>query len=190
MSAVDSPPGVAFTGRLVGEFGARTKSRRLARRVFSLVLLASCLTLVLVARKFHATLSATLVVFAVASACVAGVGLAVRRARLTIDSNGVRWGWRIGGFRMRLQRIKQVTMYQNAIALEPHRGSIWYLSRRDWEDFDDFGEALATAAIPCKTGKGAAPIRARLQSYGLALDLLLVGDVLLAIATAIIAALR
>ena len=108
---------------------------------------------------------------------VAAVGYAVRRARLRIDRDGVRWGWRIAGFRMHRARIRAVRIFSDAIALVPKRGSTWYLSRRDWDRFDRVAGAFEEAAIEFDRREGRAPWAARLQGYGLVLDLLLVANI-------------
>jgi hypothetical protein len=176
VSAVDAPPGVAFAGRAAGEFVARTRSQRLARRVFLYVTGAGLLTLAIGARRIHAPLIELVLIAPLVCMSVAGVGYAVRRARLLVDPDGVRWGWAIGGFRMHTDRMKEVRVYPDAVALTPKRGSTWYLSRRDWDDFDDLRRSLGKAGIPYQRSTGTAPLAARLQSYGIVLDLLLIAD--------------
>jgi hypothetical protein len=109
---------------------------------------------------------------------IATLGYAVRAARIRVDGAGVRWGWRWAGFRMRRERMKHVQSYADAFALIPQRGSTWYLSRRDWDRFERVPKALRRAKIPFARDPGRAPLRARLQSYGIVLDLLLVFNAL------------
>jgi hypothetical protein len=180
VSAVDAPPGVAFAGRAAGEFVARARSRRLARSVFLYVTGIGLATLAVASRRIHAPLIELVLVVPLVCMSVAAVGFAVRRARLSVDPDGVRWGWAIGGFRMHRDRMKEVCAYPDALALTPRRGSTWYLSRRDWDDFDDLRRSLGKARIPYQRSSDRAPLAARLQSYGLVLDLLLVVDALCA----------
>jgi len=100
----------------------------------------------------------------------------VRRARLRIDADGVRWGWTRVGFRMGLLRIKRVRMYSDALAVTPKLGSTWYVSHRDWHDFQNIPRALEVAHIPFEHHARRAPLGARLQGYGLVLDILLMAN--------------
>jgi hypothetical protein len=100
----------------------------------------------------------------------------VRQARLRVDAAGVRWGWAFYGFRMASDRIRRTLLYDDAVALQSSRGSTWYLADRDWHRFDDMARALRGAAIRYERQRRRAPLRARLQSFGIALDLLLVAD--------------
>jgi hypothetical protein len=180
MSAVDAPPGIAFAGQPAGEFIARGRSRRLAYRMFVFVTFAGVLTLVLAARRLHAPMIEFLLVAPLVCMSVAFVGFAVRSAHLRIDADGVRWGWSLAGFRMRLERIKAVNAYTDAVALSPKRGSTWYLSRRDWDDFDRVRRALRRAQIGFETHDRRAPVGAKLQSYGLVLEFLLAANAMAA----------
>jgi len=105
---------------------------------------------------------------------VAAVGLAVRTARLQIDADGIRWGWGFFGFRIQAQHLGQVIIYDDAVAIPPRRGSTWYVSHRDWEDFDDVPAALAEAGHRFDIRKRRAPLKARLQSYGVILNGMLI----------------
>lgn len=187
MSAVDAPPGVAFAGRAAGDFVARAGSRRLSRRVFVYVSAAGLVTLALASRRIHVPFIELILVAPLVCMSVAAVGFAVRRARLSVDPDGVRWGWSLGGFRMHRDRMKEVRAYPDALALTPKRGSTWYLSRRDWDDFDDLRRSLGRAHIPYQRLAGRAPLAARLQSYGVVLDLLLVADAVCATLALIVA---
>lgn len=178
MSAVDCPPGLDFAGLADGEFRARPKQARLARRVFVFVLLAGIGTVAIASRRpfapgVHVLFSAPLFLLSIAA-----VGLAVRQARVRVTEAGIRWGWENYGFRMPVARLKGVTAYSDAIAFAPKRGSTWFLTDRDWQRFGEFRGALSRAGIAYADGQGRAPIRARLQSYGRALDTLLIVDAL------------
>jgi hypothetical protein len=63
------------------------------------------------------------------------------------------------------------------VALEARRGSWWFLAARDWERFDALVRQLRRAALPLTEHERTAPLRARLQSYGRALDLMLAGTI-------------
>jgi hypothetical protein len=173
MSAVDAPPGVAFAGEAAGEFVALRRPHRLARRVFLLVCGLGVATIALAARRIYAPSAELLLVAPLVCMSIAGVGLAVRRARLRVDADGIRWGWRITGFRMGRERLSSVVAYRDAIAVLPRRGSAWYLSARDWDRFGDMVSALRRAKLPFEVRDTRAPLQARLQSYGAVLDLLL-----------------
>ena len=79
---------------------------------------------------------------------------------------------------MGTDRIEKVVLYDDAAAFTPKKGSTWFVSRRDWGDFDDFAVALRDSDIAFEREKVRAPFAARLQSYGLALDLMLIIDVI------------
>lgn len=180
MSAIDAPPGLPFAGRAAGEFVARPRARRLARRVFVLVIMAGVLTLILAGRRLHAPLIELLLVAPLMCISVGAVGYAVRSAHLRIDADGVRWGWGWAGFRLTRERLKRVEAYHDAVALKPTRGSTWYLSRRDWDRFERVIGAIDRAGIPFTLHDARAPLGARLQSYGAVLDGLLIADALAA----------
>jgi hypothetical protein len=180
MSAVDAPPGLAFAGVAAGELVARRRSLRLARAVFWYVAVASVTTYVLARRHWYrpgieVLLSAPLMFLGIAV-----LGYAVRRARLRVDNEGFRWGWDSGGFRMSRERVAAVVLYDDALALLPRRGSTWYVSARDWAGFPEMARVLREAEVEYERVRARAPLGARLQSYGLVLDLLLVGDMLAA----------
>jgi hypothetical protein len=176
MSAIDAPPGLAFAGTAAGEFVARPGARRLARAVMMYVATCGTLTLVAVSRRFHAPMVELLVAVVPMCISVALLGWAVRSARVRVDPGGVRWGWRVIGFRLDRDRLIEVREYHDAVALEPRRGSTWYLSKRDWDRFDAMAAALHRARIPFSRHDHRAPLSARLQSYGVVLDVLLLID--------------
>ena len=176
MSAVDAPPGIAFAGHAAGEFACRRRPRRLAGRVLFLVLLASVLTVVMAGRRMHGQTAELLMVVSLMCASVAGVGYAVRRARLRIDADGVRWGWSGIGFRVTRDDMAGIDVYRDAVAVRQRRGSTWFVSGRDWDRFEHVPAALRRAGLPLESHTRRAPLGARLQSYGTVLDLLLVSD--------------
>lgn len=189
MSAVDAPPGLPFSGRAAGEFVARPRSLKLARRATWFIVVASAISLFVVGRNFRflrigteSRLVAPLVAVAIALVC-----LAVRRARLRIDGAGVRWGWDSFGFRVVKDGLSGATIYQDAVGFRRPRGSPWYLGRHDFDDFDRIPAALRQAKIPFEVVDRRAPFRARMQTYGLALDILIVLDILFAALTLFLA---
>lgn len=190
MSAVDAPPGVDFAGPGLGEFTAPAAKRRLARRVFWFVLAAGVATVALAARHPHRPGNHVLLAAPLFLAAVAGLGWAVRSARIQIGADGVRWGWSMLGFRLRRRRLAWARAYADAVALRPRRGSIWYLGQADWDRFTEIAAAFRRAEIPLAVHEGRAPLWARLQSYGRFLDLLLLFDAAtaaLALAAAVLA---
>ena len=174
MSAVDSPPGIAFAGLAAGEFAARKRSKRLATLCFAYVAVCGVSALLLAARHPFAAGVEVVIVMPLVCLSIAGVGLAVRRATIRIDKAGIRWGWVGASVRMKPARIARVIAYDDAIALKPKRGSTWFLSSRDWEGFTGALRALQRAEIEHEKKDGRAPWRARLQSYGRALDGLMI----------------
>lgn len=69
-----------------------------------------------------------------------------------------------------------IDIYKDAVAVRQRRGSTWFVSGRDWDLFERVPSALRRAGLPLKSHTRRAPFRARLQSYGMVLDLLLVSD--------------
>lgn len=170
MSAVDAPPGLPFAGLALGEFRARRGPRRLARHAFILVCLASGTAMAIASRKLSHPAIEILLVGPLVTVSIAGLGLAVRRARVRIERGAVRWGWGSLGVGMARERLRRVTVYSDAVALEPRRGSSWFLSARDWDDFERFARAFRKAGIEVEQAAGRAPLAARMQSYGRVLD--------------------
>lgn len=176
MSAIDAPPGVAFAGVAAGEFVARRWPRRLAGRVMFLVVVTGAITAAIGVRRAPGATAEMLLAVPLVCWSVAGVGLAVRRARLRVDRDGVRWGWGDIGFRVTRDRMQRIDLYRDAIAVRQRRGSTWYLSAHDWDLFERMPGALRRAGLPVLTHELRAPFAARLQSYGIVLDLLLLAD--------------
>jgi hypothetical protein len=174
MSAVDVPTYRGLGGRAAGDFAARPGARRLAGVAMRWVLIAGTVALAFAARRPADPAAVGVVVWALTLAAVAGVGLAVRRARVTIEPGGVRWGWRWLGVRIDRDRLRSVDVHADAVVLRPRRGSTWHLSARDWERFAALVAAVERAGLPVIRHVGRAPLGARLQSYGRVLDGLLV----------------
>lgn len=179
------PQHLGLGGRVAGEFAARRGPRRLANWAMRWVALAGAVAAGLAARHpFHPHAS-TVMVLVLMFGAFAFVGLAVRRARITIEAGGVRWGWAWLGVRMERERIRAVDVYADAIAVRPRRGSAWFLSARDWDRFDAMTRAVARAGFAVTVHDRSAPLAARLQSYGRVLDSLMIGAI---IGTTILAA--
>jgi hypothetical protein len=121
--------------------------------------------------RWHAT---TQIVLPIALSAVALLGCLVRRARVTVTRDGVRWGWAWLAFTQPAVRIVTAHVYRDGVALEAKRGSWWFLAARDWDRFDALVRQLRRAELPISDHAGDAPLRARLQSYGRFLDGLLV----------------
>jgi hypothetical protein len=174
MAATDVPIHLGLGGRIAGEFTSRPGPRRLAQISVRYVLVAGAIALAVVRRRHVEHLAPAVAILAIACLMVTLVGLAVRRARVTVDASGIRWGWSVVGVRMDKDRLRTVALYEDAIALVPRRGSRWFLSARDWDRFDALTRAVARAGLPVETHERKAPWRARLQGYGRVLDGLLI----------------
>ena len=178
MSALDLPPGIGLVGTPLGTFHAPHRARRLARVCLIVVVALGAITWALVARHPYRRSTSTQVVLPVAFAAFAGLGSLVRRARVAITRDGVRWGWTAFGFHQPAARIAVAHVYDDGITLEARRGSWWFIAARDWDRFDALVRQLRRAELPIRDHTGNAPLRARLQSYGRFLDLLVLGSAL------------
>lgn len=174
MSATDVPVHLGLGGRVAGQFEARPWPRRLAQLAVRYTAVAGAVALAVARRRQLEPLLPAVAIMAMVMLSVTLVGLAVRRARVTVEAGGVRWGWSWLGVRMDRDRLRGVAIYRDAIALVPRRGSTWFLSARDWDRFDALARAVARAGLPVETHDRDAPWRARLQSYGRVLDGLLI----------------
>ena len=178
MSALDLPPGIGLVGTPLGTFHAPHRARRLARICLIVVVVLGAITWALVARHPFRSSASTQVVLPIAFAAFAGLGALVRRARVAITRDGVRWGWTAFGFHQPAARIAVAHVYDDGITLEARRGSWWFIAARDWDRFDALVRQLRRAELPIRDHTGNAPLRARLQSYGRFLDLLVLGSAL------------
>jgi|HubBroStandDraft_1064217.scaffolds.fasta_scaffold290514_2 hypothetical protein len=185
MSAVDLPPGIGLAGTPLGTFRAPVATRRRAWRALIAVFGLGAATWALVSRHPGAYHASTQVVLPVSFLACAVLGVLVRSARVTVTRDGVRWGWRTIGFHQEAARIATAHVYADGVALEARRGSWWFLAARDWDRFDALVRQLRRSALPIADHDGAAPLRARLQSYGRFLDALLIGAVVAAAAVAV-----
>ena len=175
MSAVDLPPGIGLVGSPLGEFRAPRRARVLSALALIACLAAGFATWAIVSRRPFGAHTATQVVAPVALTACALLGFMVRRARLAITRDGVRWGWRTFGFTQDASRIARAHVWRDGVTLEARRGSWWFLAARDWDRFDMLVRQLRRAELPLEEHGRAAPLRARLQSYGRFLDALMVG---------------
>ena len=185
MSALDLPPGIGLLGTPLGTFHAPRGARRLALISLVIVLVLGAITWVLVARQPFRRAASTQVVLPIAFAAFAGLGVVVRRAHVAITRDGVRWGWTAFGFHQPAAQIAAAHIYEDGVALEARRGSWWFIAARDWERFDALVRQLRRAELPIRDHASKAPLRARLQSYGRFLDLLLLGSALSAVVVAL-----
>jgi len=178
MSALDLPPGIGLLGTPLGTFHAPRGARRLARISLIVVVVLGAITWGLVARHPYRRAASTQVVLPIAFAAFAALGFLVRRARVAITRDGVRWGWTSFGFHQPAARITTAHIYRDGITLEARRGSWWFIAARDWERFDALVRQLRRTDMAIADHARRAPLRARLQSYGRFLDGLLVASML------------
>jgi hypothetical protein len=173
MSAVDLPPGIGLEGAAVAIFRSPRRARRIAYGSLLGTLLFGALTWWGVSRHPYDRHASSLVVIPVSLLAVSLIGVAVRRATVFIGRDGVRWGWRTLGFRQAAERVVEVRVYSDGATLRSKRGH-WFLAARDWDRFDAMARALSGAGFPVQRYEGRAPWRQRSQSYGRALDGMLV----------------
>jgi hypothetical protein len=178
MSAIDLPPGLGLQGTPLGTFRAPTRARRLSQISLVAVVVFGAITWGFVSRHPYRYHASTQVVLPVAFAAFALLGYFVRRARVAVTRDGVRWGWDGIGFMQAASRIVRAHVWLDGVTLESKRGSWWFLSARDWERWDVLVRQLRRAELPVEPHDGKAPLRARMQSYGRFLDALLVMSLL------------
>ncbi|MDQ3368255.1 MAG: hypothetical protein M3680_22755 [Myxococcota bacterium] len=188
MSVVDLPPGIGLLGTPLGVFRAPRGAVRLSTIALVVALVGGALTWYLVTRHPWRRGSATLFALPVAYMLLAGLGFVIRRARVAVTRDGVRWGWLALGFHQPASKIVRAHVYRDGVALQATRGSQWFLAARDWERFDVLVRQIRRAELPIHEHAGKAPLRQRLQSYGRFLDALLLFAIIGSIATVIWAA--
>ncbi|MBA3391909.1 MAG: hypothetical protein H0T89_04650 [Deltaproteobacteria bacterium] len=174
MSVIDLPPGIGLVGTPLGVFEAPRGSVRLSTIALVSAIVLGAITWYLVSRHPWRRGSATLFALPIAYALLAGVGFAIRRARVAVTRDGVRWGWIAFGFHQSASKIVRAHIYRDGIALEAKQGSQWFLAARDWDRFDALVRQVRRSELPIAEHAGKAPLRQRLQSYGRFLDLLLI----------------
>jgi hypothetical protein len=185
VSALDLPPGLGLAGTPLATFVAPARARRLA--TFALVAVAALLVVTwwLVSKHPYRRHASTQVVLPAAFLLVALLAFGVRRAKLAVTRDGVRWGWRALSFTLPRTRIVTAYVYTDGVTLAAKRGSRWFLAARDWDRFDVLVRQLRRADLPLEEHATTAPLRQRLQSYGRFLD----GLVLAALAGGVVVAL-
>ena len=188
MSVVDLPPGIGLSGTPLGTFRAPLRARRLSAIALASVVLFAAIPWYLVARHPYSRHASTRVVLPVAFAACALLGFAVRRARVVVTRDGVRWGWNALSFAQEASRIARAHGWKDGVTLEARRGSWWVLSARDWDRFDALVRQLRRAELPIADHDRRAPLRAKLQSYGRFIDWMLVCAIGGALAVALWAA--
>jgi hypothetical protein len=182
MSVLDLPPGIGLLGTPLGMFRAPARARRLSSIALVTVIVLGAITWVAVSRHPYRWHASTQFVLPIAFTAFALLGFAVRRARVAVTRDGVRWGWASLRFTQEAARIVTAHVYRDGVALEAKRGSWWFLAARDWDRFDALVRQLRRAELPITEHDRNAPLRARLQSYGRFLDGLLVLSMLGALA--------
>lgn len=173
MSAVDIPPGIGVEGSAIATFRAPRRARRLAYVSLVLTVAFGGLTWLGVSRHPYGRNASMLVVIPVTMVLLSLIGVAIRRATVFVGRDGVRWGWRAIGVRQAAEKIVEVRLYNDGATLRSRRGH-WFLAARDWDRFEAMSRALTSAGLPVAAYPGKAPWRHRLQSYGRALDGLLI----------------
>jgi hypothetical protein len=174
MSSLDLPPGIGLVGTPLATFHAPTRARRLATTALLSVIALGAITWIFVYRHPYRWHASTQFVLPVMFAAIAMMGYLVRRARVAVTRDGIRWGWSTFGFTQEPSMIVTAHVYADGVAFQAKRGSWWFIAARDWERFDAFVRQLRRAEMPITDHVGKAPLRARLQSYGRVLDGLLV----------------
>ena len=178
MSAVDLPPGIGLEGSAIATFRSPRRARVLAYVSLFFTVILGALTWWGVSRHPYGRHASTLVVLPVSVVALSLIGVAVRRATIFVGREGVRWGWRAIGVRKAADHIVEVRLYDDGATLRSRRGH-WFLSSRDWDRFGAMARALSSAGLPVTAYPGKAPFRHRMQSYGRALDGLLILAVLI-----------
>lgn len=188
MSATDLPPGLGLVGTPLGIFRAPRRSARLSTIALAVAVVFGAITWYTIARRPWQRGTGTLFGLPLVFMMLAALGFIVRRARVAVTRDGVRWGWEALGFQQPASKIVRAHIYRDGIALEAKRGSQWFLAARDWDRFDALVRQVRRAELPVADHNVKAPLRQRLQSYGRFLDALLVFAILGSIATVVWAA--
>lgn len=174
MSAVDLPPGLGLVGTPLGVFHAPRGSVRLAAVSLAVAVVLGAITWYAVSRHPWQRGTGKLFGLPLVFMMLSALGYAIRRARVSITRDGVRWGWEAVGFVQPARKIVRAHIYADGIALEATRGSRWFLAARDWDRFEALVRQVRRAELPVAEHAGKAPLRQRLQSYGRFLDAMLV----------------
>ncbi|MDX2091822.1 MAG: hypothetical protein SFX73_28430 [Kofleriaceae bacterium] len=188
MSALDLPPGLGLEGTPLAVFVAPARARRLTTIAVVSVVGLLVLSWYFVSRHPYRRQASTQVVLPAAFLLIALLAFALRRAKLAITRDGVRWGWTSLAFTQPRERLINVHVYTDGITLEIQRGARWFLAARDWERFEVLVRQLRRVDLPTRDYTFKAPLRQRMQSYGRFLDALTVGCIVGAFAVALWAA--
>jgi len=185
VSVVDLPPGLGLQGTPLGIFRSPRGARRLAAAAVVAAVVLGAVTWYFVSRHPWRRGTSVLITLPVAFTALGLLGLAVRHASVSITRDGVRWGWSVLGFHQQAARLERAHIYRDGVALEARRGSWWFLAARDWDRFDALVRQLRRSELPLADHDRKAPLRARLQSYGRVLDLLMVGTIAASVVVAV-----
>lgn len=185
MSALDLPPGLGLTGTPLGVFHAPRGAARLSAIALAVAVVFGAITWYTIARRPWQRGTGTMFGLPLVFMMLTALGFVIRRARVAITRDGVRWGWEALGFQQPASKIVRAHIYRDGIALEAKRGSQWFLAARDWDRFDALVRQLRRAELPLAEHAGPAPLRQRLQSYGRFLDAMLVFAILGSVATVV-----
>ncbi len=188
MSAIDLPPGIGLAGTPLAVFRAPRRARRLAYVTIVFVIGFGALTWYLALQHPWRSGTSKQLVLPIALASFSLIGIAVRSARLAVSRDGVRWGWSGLGFTQQASRVVRASIYRDGITLESKRGSWWFLAARDWDRFEALVRQLRRTEMTVAEHESKAPYRARMQSYGRFLDVMLLGACLGSIVLALWAA--
>ncbi len=188
MSAADLPPGIGLVGTPLGVFRAPSRSARLSGVALVAAVGLGAITWYAIAKDPWRPHTATMFALPLLFGMLSALGFLIRRARLAVTRDGVRWGWDTLGFQQPASKIVRAHVYRDGIALEARRGSQWFLAARDWDRFDALVRQVRRAELPIAEHDIKAPLRQRLQSYGRFLDAMLVFAILGSIATVVWAA--
>lgn len=180
MALIDLPPGLNTLGLHAAQHESPPFTRKLSRIAVWLCFFCLLGLIVTTSRKYYRPGAEVFLVGVIACWLVSLVCWAVRKATLIIGSDGISWGWGQLRVKMKRARIQEVCYYDDAIALVPGKGSTWYLSQQDWLTFNDV-EADLQQHWPNPSKGIKAPLRAKLQAYGITVNLLAVGSASVAI---------
>lgn len=189
MTAVDAPPGLGLAAAAAGEYSAHPRARRLARRSALCTLAAGAGAIFAAGGDLDRAGASGIVISAGVCMTLSLVLLIVRHAVIRVGADGVSWAVGPASVRMDLDRIAGAEVYRDGIALAPARGAVWFLSARDWRELTAMPAELARLGVPVTRWEGKAPLAARAQGYGLAVDILFVALATLATASLALGAL-
>jgi len=179
VSAQDCPPGMSLSALARHEFAAKTYAKRLAWLIFAAVLFVSGATIYFIGKNMYMDQASVFLAGPLFCFLVAGLGVLIRSAKLRFFTDRIQWSLPYFEFSLPVAKLSKVVAYGQTIAFEPRKGSTWFISDRDWNEFNKVPDALASCGfeVESKTDEPI-PWKARVQSYGLVLDGLLVVNLL------------